>query len=93
VISIPEVTGDIVITAIASYTNQIPLSTDENGELIGGTGWVNGKRINSSGECIEAPDAIITGFIPVKYNDTIYLKNVNFRKGAEERLGCYDINK
>lgn len=97
-ISIASVTGDIVITAVAtkivSYTNQVPISTDENGNVYNGTGYKDGYRINSSGAESALRSATATGFIPFTKGQTI-------RIGGEgityDKYGCllmfYDLNK
>ena len=79
-IAIPNVTGDIVITATAipsapAYTNQIPISTDESGNVYNGLGYKDGARISSSGAESTLDGAFLTGFIPVKAGDTVYLKS------------------
>ena len=97
-ISIASVTGDIVITAgatkIVSYTNQVPISTDADGNVYNGTGYKDGYRINSSGAEAELSGFTATGFIPFTKGQTI-------RIGGEgityAEYGCllmfYDDNK
>lgn len=97
-ISIASVTGDIVITAVAtkivSYTNQVPISTDADGNVFNGTGYKDGYRINSSGAEAELSGFTATGFIPFTKGQTI-------RIGGEgityAEYGCllmfYDTNK
>jgi hypothetical protein len=61
------------------YTNQIPLSINADGTLYnGGQGWKTGTRLNSSGaeSTSNATDVEVTGFIPVKNGDVVYLKNI-----------------
>lgn len=74
-ISIANVTGDIVITAtatkIVSYTNQVPISTDADGNVYNGTGYKDGYRINSSGAEAELSGFTATGFIPFTKGQTI----------------------
>lgn len=71
VITIPEVTGNIVITAIAqqkpNFTNLVPTSVDENGELfnVDGLGYANNTYINSSGVASTRKNTVTTGFIAV----------------------------
>lgn len=79
-IAIPNVTGDIVITATAipsapAYTNQIPISTDESGNVYNGLGYKDNARISSSGAESTLNGAFLTGFIPVKAGDTVYLQS------------------
>lgn len=81
-IAIPEVTGDIVINvtteaAVAAYTNQIPISTDTDGNIFNSVGYKQDYRINSSGTVADkasggiTTDCFATGFIPVKGGDVI----------------------
>ena len=77
-IAIPNVTGDIIITATAvasapAYTNQIPISTDTDGSIYNGTGYKNRARINSSGAVVDYSNHewSATGFIPCKGGDII----------------------
>lgn len=79
-IAIPNVTGDIVITATAipsapAYTNQIPISTDESGNVYNGLGYKDGARISSSGAESTLDGAFLTGFIPIQAGDTVYLQS------------------
>ena len=97
-ISIASVTGDIVITAVAtkivSYTNQVPISTDADGNVFNGTGYIDGYRINSSGATAAYSGFTATGFIPFTKGQTI-------RIGGEgityDKYGCllmfYDLSK
>ena len=78
IIAIPEVTGDIVITATAvaqapSYTNQIPISTDASGDVYGTNGYTLNTRLNSAGNVVDASGYLVTGFIPCAVGDTIRL--------------------
>lgn len=78
IIAIPEVTGDIVITAMAvaqapSYTNQIPISTDASGDVYGTNGYALNTRINGSGAVVSGDGCLTTGFIPCAVGDTIRL--------------------
>lgn len=98
-INIANVTGDIVITAVAEekvveIVNQIPLSTDASGNLFnGGQGWKTGYRLSSSsGSESVNTGTEITGFIPVKYTDTVYLKNIVVTTASTETLVFYDAN-
>lgn len=108
-ITISEVYGDIQIVAKAvlhtNYTNQIPISTDENGNIYGedydsdGTadGYKSDYRLSSSGTESKQSGMYLTGFIPCKFGDLIYLKNVTFQYGSStagnQRLSFYDADK
>lgn len=93
-LTIAEVTADIVITATAveeapAYTNQLDSA-----------GYKYGYRLSSSGAESGASGSYVTGFIPCKYGDRIYLKNVTLQSGVEsgltssnQRLCVYDANQ
>ena len=76
-VSISKVTGDVVITAIAkkliTYTNQVTISTDSDGNVYNKTGYKNGYRINSSGSEAALTGYACTGFIPFTKGQTIRL--------------------
>lgn len=82
-ISISEVTGDVVITAVASgFTNQIPISIDSSGAVYNGVGYKEGYRIStSSGNESAASGMTVTGFIPVPNSATIRVKGIDLTSG------------
>lgn len=102
VISIAKVTGNIVITAsavkIVNYTNQIPISTDANGNIYNGTGYKAGVYL-SGGNDTSRNGSYATGFIPCGTypNYTVYMKNVTFDSDASDktyhRIAIYDANR
>lgn len=63
----------------ATYTNQIPISTDASGNVYNGVGYKVGARSNSNGEIVDLTGGsnppFATGFIPCKQGDIIRLKN------------------
>lgn len=86
-ISISSVTGNIVIMATAnavqtSYTNQLPISTDKNGNIYNGIGYKANTYL-ADGEEGTRDGVYTTGFIPVKGGDTMYFKNCTIQ--AEQR--------
>lgn len=95
-ISIANVTGNIVITATAvasgsSYTNQIPISTDANGNVLG---IKTGYRLSlSSGTEKTDANYKCTGFIPVKINDIVRIKNIDLTDENATNIIGYDTNK
>ena len=99
-INIENATGNIVITAVAEeivIVNQIPISTDANGNLFVGTnneaGYKTGYRLNSAGVEKAQSGIEVTGFIPCTYNDTMYMKNVSVTSGSTTETMCfYDSN-
>ena len=98
IISIPEVTGDIVITATAiaqgpAYTNQIPISTDSTGAIYNNIGYKDGYQINDSGAEEELGHKSVTGFIPIKKGDTIRIKGVYNNDVTSCRMCTYNSSK
>lgn len=63
------------------YTNQIPISTDTDGSIFNGTGYMEARRIGSSGTVgtlgneNASKAAFVTGFIPIKSGDVFRFKN------------------
>ena len=102
VITISEVTGDLIITIVANeivvaYTNQIPISKDKDGKVYNGIGYKSGYRLDSSGNDSALPGAFVTGYIPCKLNDIIRMKNFGFTYGmssgvtsSNQRVSFYD---
>lgn len=67
-ISIPNVTGNIIITVQA-----VPTAPAEN--LSDPSQWVSGRRIKSSGSLATGSAAYLTNAIPVAPGDVIRMKN------------------
>lgn len=85
---------------ITSYTNQIPISTDTDGSIYNSTGYMYKKYINSSGVEGDNNISYLTGFIPVKVDDVIRMRNVEFNKNGyngltagNQRIAVYDKDK
>ena len=85
-ITINSVTGDIVITATATliqtgpaYTNQIPISVAQTGGVFDGDGIKADTRLNSSGAEATLAGTAVTGYIPIKWNDVVRFKNINYK--------------
>lgn len=102
-ITIDNVSGDLIITAVASYEapyiNQIPISQEESSTNIynNGLGYKDNSRINSSGTVQDKDGLAVTGFIPCVSGNILYFKNLNLRINSsnttEVRLAFYDSNK
>lgn len=100
-IYVEEVTGNLVITAaaaaVSNYVNQIPISTDENGNIYNGCGYKAEYRLESSGGEDRLTGHFVTGFIPCSYGDSIYLRNVTYQhsigSSSNQRLSFYDAQK
>lgn len=78
----------------ATYTNWLPISTDENGNVFNGRGYERGKRFNSSGSTTADSNYAITGFIPAKQNDVVRL-NAALWAGSQiyMQVRLYDASK
>lgn len=80
-----------------AYTNQIPISTDTDGSVFNSVGYQSGYRLSSSGALSAYAGLYVTGFIPVKYLDLVYLKNVTHNSGeataSNQRIALYDADK
>lgn len=99
VINIPEVTGNVSITATAievlTVTNQLPISTDTDGSIFNGVGYKKDVYISSgSGGLSTSANYYASGFIPFTGGDKLYLKNVTFANANNyNRIAAYDENK
>ena len=60
------------------YTNLIPTSVDENGEIFNGCGWMAGKQLGTNGALSDnTTGTYVSGFIPVKLGDVVRIKDPN----------------
>lgn len=100
-----ESSGVILWEEPYSYTNQVFISTDENGDIYNGVGYKNGYRIRSGGAESEAGSSCCTGFIPCKAGDilrfcfasgtkiwtesTAYYTSLNFSDESFTNLGQF----
>lgn len=96
-INIPAVTGDIIITARAIFitdcTNQIPISTDADGNIYNGVGYKADTYLSSGADGTKS-GIYATGFIPAAIGDTLYCKDVGMQTGQDaHRISFYDANK
>lgn len=102
-INIANVTGNIVITAVAeasgpAYINQIPISINSDGSLFVGTNGEKGYKTNtrislSSGSETSQSGVEVTGFIPIKEGDTVYIKGITISESATtQTLAFYNSN-
>lgn len=83
-----------------SYLNLIRMSVNADGTPFNdGKGWKTGYRMNSSGAEVALDGMEITGFMPLQYGDTVYLKNVGWKLEKDDTtaqqtyIWCYDSNK
>jgi hypothetical protein len=100
-ISIVNVTGDIVITAVAtlSYDNLLDDAVDANGNAFVGTNGEKGYKANtgltvSQGTEIARDGYYATGFIPVQHDKPIRIKNITLGSTADWNvIALYDSSK
>ena len=77
----------------AKYTNQIPISTDANGNIYNGKGYKE-RYYMSNGTESANNTTDLTGFIPCKVGDVIRLKNMPFNVSVLNcRLTLFGENK
>jgi Ni/Co efflux regulator RcnB len=105
VVSIQNVTGNLVITATAiestdpeppstgTYTNLVRTSKNADGSIYNGTGYQNGYRLNSSGTTTESATAVNCGFIPYSGQVIrVWGTFVNNPANSGNYIGLYDEN-
>ena len=100
VISIVEVTGNIVIKAIvktsdASYTNVLVSAIDTDGSVYNEVGYKQNMRWSSSSNDFKDADGNnwdVTGYIAVKLGDILRLKNITWQDGDYSRMNIYNAN-
>lgn len=98
-ISIAEVTGDIVITAVAEeavveIVNLIPTSIDTDGSIYNGIGYKTNTRIRGTGEIQENYSGVsATGFIRAQCGDVVYLKGIMIENSGVSKVHPYDESK
>lgn len=96
VISIPSVTGNVIITATATQAqqiNQIPISTESDGTPYNnGQGYKEGYRLNSSGQETALAGKYVTGFIPVSNGAHISFEGMSINAAAQDNnyIAFYD---
>ncbi len=86
--------GELVLEEEVVIVNQIPLSTDTDGTIYNDIGYKTDTRINSSGIAVDATGVSVTGFIPAKKGDKVYMKGMYVDEASGyTRLAIYDTNK
>lgn len=87
IISIPKVTGNLVITVTTqqstpTYTNQVRSSTDASGNVYNGVGYKDEYRLNSSYGESAASGSAVTGFIPFDKTKTLRIRGIRLTSTA-----------
>lgn len=93
----PAVAGKLVLSEPLPYTNQIPISIDANGKFISGVngeiGYIsNCKLVMGTGDEGYHVDSETTGFIPVKKDSVIRIKNIAYEGDMNRVVIGYDAN-
>lgn len=99
-ITIPEgkvariLSGNTVLwKAPPSYTNQVPISTDTDGSIFNGVGYIENRRLSSSGGLSSSAQngSVTTGFIPFPTGDKtiIRMKGVDWVNAQSKQSGHY----
>lgn len=107
-ITIPEgevtkitIGGNVVWEAI-TYTNQVPISTDTDGSIFNGVGYIENRRLSSSGGLSSSAQngSVTTGFIPFPNGDKTIIRmkgvewiNANSKKSGHYYIYFYNANK
>lgn len=79
-------------TEAMAYTNQLPISTDENGDVYNGVGYKADTYLSAGADGTKT-GTFTTGFIPCELGDTLYLRNVTMISDDSHRLCFYDADK
>ena len=99
IISIPEVTGDIVITATAitqgpAYVDQLTNAIDMSGTKIGKQWMYPNKRYNSSsGDPVDNTGTNITGLIPCKAGDRVRMRFTGTSDLTYNMIKCFKSDR
>lgn len=94
-VSIPAVTGNVVITAAAvvSRTDVLRQSVSSDGTLYnGGTGYKSGYRLNSGGNEAAASGVYCSGFIPMVSTQTIEFEGIELPAALNIGNSYYTIH-
>ena len=94
-VSIPAVTGDVVITAAAvvSRTDVLRQSVSSDGTLYnGGMGYKSGYRLNSGGNESAASGVYCSGFIPMVSTQTIEFEGIELPAAYSVASSHYTIH-
>lgn len=77
-----------------TFTNLIPLSTEADGKTIynGGLGYKDRYRVRSGGAEAEDRYTTITGYIPYKKGDKLYIYPPFFGENTANTVNFYDVS-
>ena len=64
-------TDGVRVLLITADENLIPTAVNKTGAIFNGCGYLDGHRLNSSGDVIESERSVVTGYIPYEHGHTI----------------------
>lgn len=78
---------------VSDETNLVPSAISPSGSVFNGSGFMNGYRLNSSGEIVSALGAAVTGLIPYTYGKTIQIEGgLNTADTGGQYVAAYDAS-
>lgn len=92
----------VKVWAMKTFTNQVPISTDTDGSIFNGVGYIENKRLSSSGGISGSAQngSVTTGFIPFPDGDKTVIRlkgvewlNANANYGGHHYVVFYGADK
>lgn len=91
----------VLVWVAKTFTNQVPISTDTDGSIFNGTGYIENRRLSSSGGLSGSAQngSVTTGFIPFHGDSTVIRMkgvewlNTTVNYGGHYYVNFYDANK
>lgn len=92
----------VLVWMAKTFTNQVPISTDTDGSIFNGTGYIENRRLSSSGGLSSSAQngSVTTGFIPFPTGDSTVIRmkgvewvNANGKQNGHYYIVFYDANK
>lgn len=75
------------------YKNWVPVSTDTDGSIYNGAGYIDGYRLSSSGSLKIQDNTVTTGFIKATKNDVVRMAGTKWNECAGYNyFAIYDDN-
>lgn len=76
------------------YTNLVPKSTDANGNIYRGCGYLNGYRLTSNGGLAVSDNCCVSGFMPYTHGSTIRIVGScgDVLTNGGQYVGVYDAS-
>lgn len=84
----------VLVWMAKTFTNQVPISVDTDGSVFNGTGYIENRRLSSSGGLSGSAQngSVTTGFIPFHGDSTVIrMKGVEWRNAYANYSGHYYV--